>query len=102
MDWLISRAVEALLVPPGAILVLLLVVFALMWRRPPVARALLGAAILVFYALCTPFVSLHLLKSLQPAPADPRADPGGQAIVVLGGGLTPQAFEYGGDTVNPL
>lgn len=102
MQWLIGRAVETLLAPPGVILVLLIASFALTWRRPPVARAILGASILLFYLLSTPFISLQLLKSLQPAPVDPRTDSGGQAIVVLGGGLVPRAFEYGGDTVNQL
>ena len=100
MDWVIGKTLGALLIPPGAILVLLLVAFALTWRRPPVARALLGVSILVLYAFSTGFVSGHLLLMLQPEPRDPRADPGGQAIVVLGGGLVPQAPEYGGDTVN--
>lgn len=100
MDWLILKSLGALLVPPGAILVLLLVAFALTWRRPPVARAVLGFSILVFYALSTGIVSGYLLLSLQPEPRDPRTDSGGQAIVVLGAGVAARAFEYGGDTVN--
>jgi uncharacterized SAM-binding protein YcdF (DUF218 family) len=100
MDWLIVKSIGALLTPPGIILVLLLAAFAFTWRRPPVARALLGVAILILYALSTGVVSGYLLLALQPEPRDPRSDPGGQAIVVLGGGSSPQAPEYGGDTVN--
>ena len=100
MDWVIGKTLGALVIPPGILVVLLLVSFALTWRRPPLARALLGASILVLYAFSTNFVSEHLLLMLQPEPRDPRGDPGGQAIVVLGGGLVPQAPEYGGDTVN--
>lgn len=101
MDILIPRALGALLAPPGLLALVLLVAFGLARRRPRLARALLGAAALALYALSTPFVASRLLARLEPHPADPAADRGGEAIVVLGGGAYSEAPEYGGAALRP-
>ena len=100
MEWLITNAVASLLMPPGILVVVLLVALFLTWRRPQLARGLVFFSVLALYALSTPFVASHLLQSLEPEPRDPLADNSGQAIVVLGGGAYIVAPEYGGDTVN--
>lgn len=99
MEWLITNAIAALLLPPGIVVVALLAALYLTWRRPPLARGLVFVAVLALYALSTPFVAVSLLGVLEPAPEDPVADKSGQAIVVLGGGIYFNAPEYGGDTV---
>lgn len=99
MEWLITNAIAALLLPPGIVLVVLLIALWLTWRRPRLARGLVFAAFLGLYALSTPFVADSLLQALEPAPRDPLEDKSGQAIVVLGGGTYFNAPEYGGDTV---
>ena len=95
MEWLITNAVAALLIPPGILLVLLLIAVYLTWRRPPLARGLVLFSVVALYALSTHFVAGYLVQLLEPEPRDPLADKTGQAIVVLGAGIysTP---EYGG------
>ena len=102
MEWLIGKTAGALIIPPGILLVALLIAVLLTWRRPRLARGLLILTFIAFYALSTSFVSDHLLQLLQPEPRDVLGDRSGQAIVVLGGGIYPQAPEYGGDTVNSI
>lgn len=102
MEFLVTNAISALLMPPGILLVVLLVALALTWRRPRVARVVFLVVWLAFYALSTPYASSHLLQLMEPKRVDPLADKTGQAIVVLGGGTYFAAPEYGGDTVNSL
>ena len=102
VEFLITNAIAALLMPPGILLVILAVALVLTWRRPPVARALVITAWLALYVLSTPYTGSFLLHLLQPAPLDTRSDRGGQAIVVLGGGTYRVAPEYGESTVNSL
>lgn len=100
MEWLITNALAALLIPPGILLVILLIAVLLTWRRPRLARGLVVLAFIALYALSTQFVADILLQALEPPPRDPLADQSGQAIVVLGGGIYFSAPEYGGDTLN--
>jgi len=102
MEWLLSNAVAALILPPGVLLVVLAIALYFSWRRPPLARALTIAAWLLLYALSVPLVAGSLLRLLEPDPRSPAADKSGQAIVILGGGTAYAAPEYGGDTVNAL
>src|SRR5262245_59345318 len=102
MEWLLTNALAAFLLPPGIVLVVLLGALFLTWRRPPVARALVLVAILMLYALSTRVVSSQLLGLLESVGQDPSTDKGGQAIVVLGAGIYSNAPEYQGDTVNAL
>lgn len=100
MEWLITNALTALLIPPGIVLVILLIALLLTWRRPPLARGLVFVAFFALYLLSTQFVADSLLKLLEPVPRNPLADTSGQAIVVLGAGVYFNAPEYGGHTIN--
>jgi uncharacterized SAM-binding protein YcdF (DUF218 family) len=100
MEWLITNVVAALFMPPGILLVLLLIAAYLTWRRPPLARGLVLFTFVALYALSTSFVADYLVRLIEPEPRDPLADRTGQAIVVLGGGIYSHAPEYGGDTIN--
>lgn len=100
MEWLITNAVAALLVPPGCLLLLAAVGALVALRRPRTGRALVVLSLSALYILSTPFVANGLLGMLEPAPGNPLADKGGQAIVVLGGGTYFSAPEYRQDTVN--
>ncbi len=98
--------VEALLMPPGLLVWLLLGGLWLLarGRRRP-GLALSATALLLLYLLSTPLVGGGLLGLLQTAPAIPPAALGTQdaeAIVVLGAGRRSDAAEYAGDTVNGL
>ena len=99
MEWLITNAISALLMPLGIVLVLLLTAVLMAWRWPLLAWRPIAIACVMLYALSTQFVADGLMYVLEPAPRDPAADASGQAIVVLGGGTYHKAPEYGGDTV---
>lgn len=100
MEWLITNAIAALLMPLGVALILLLTALLMAWRWPLLAWRPITIAFVLLYALSTQFVANGLLYILEPAPRDPAADPSGQAIVVLAGGTYYKAPEYGGDTVS--
>lgn len=102
---LFNRMVEALLLPPGAVVVLLLSALMLWpWRRA--ARTLLLLALALLYLASIPATAHWLLDSLEqrygalPPDRIQRLDAG--AIVVLGAGRYAGAPEYGGDTVSRL
>lgn len=101
MEWLVTNAVAAALLPPGCLLLLGALgalLMALRCRR--LGATLVAAAFVFLYALSTHFVADGLLNALEPAPLDLAANPAGHAIVVLGGGTYFAAPEYGHDTVS--
>ena len=87
----------ALLLPPTG--PLLLALLGVLWarRRRALGTALALAGILGLGAISCNAVAVLLARSLLPqvAPAQPRDLQRIQAIVVLGGGVRPQAPEYG-------
>jgi len=94
VEWLITNAVSAFLVPPGSLLLLAAAGAVVAPWRPRFGRALVLVSFLALYALSTHYVADALLKTLEPEPRDPLADRSGQAIVVLGGGTYFSAPEY--------
>jgi uncharacterized SAM-binding protein YcdF (DUF218 family) len=100
---MLKKLVEHLLIPPTSVFVLALA-GALLWRRRPrTARWLVGAAALLLFLLCQPFVAATLLRSLQGhGPLLSPAAAAAGAIVVLTADHQPVAAEYGGATVGPL
>lgn len=100
MEWLITNAIAAFLVPPGSLLLLAAIGGLVALRRPRLGRSLVALSLIVLYLLSTSFLADELRKTLEPAPRDPLADKSGQAIVVLGGGTYFSAPEYARDTVS--
>lgn len=100
MEWLITNAIAAFLVPPGSLLLLAAIGGLVALRRPRLGRSLVALSLIALYLLSTPFLADELRKTLEPAPRDPLADKSGQAIVVLGGGTYFSAPEYARDTVS--
>ena len=98
--WELTNVVARLLLPPGLLILLILVGLALARSRPRLGIRLATAATLTLFVLSMPIVGSMLLHSLEDPYADPVRDASGGAIVVLGGGLYPGAAEYGGDTVS--
>lgn len=97
--WLITNLVAAALLPPLALVILLIAGLVLHRRR--VAMSLILTATAALYALSTPWVGGLLQKSLEiSSPLDPVALQDIDAIVVLGGGRRIAQAEYGGDTLN--
>jgi uncharacterized SAM-binding protein YcdF (DUF218 family) len=100
--WELINALTRLVLPPGGLIVLALLGLALIGSAPRLGRVLAAAALVVLYALSTPFVAGSLLSSIEVPYSDPTRDPTGQAIVVLSGGSYERAPEYGRDTVGRL
>jgi uncharacterized SAM-binding protein YcdF (DUF218 family) len=99
---LLPAVIEALVMPPGACVVLLLgALAALALGRRRAGLALAGAATALLWVAATPLVASALLARLEhqaaPVPATPA-----RAIVILGGGSYFDAPEYGGHTVGTL
>lgn len=88
-----------LVLPPGILLLLILVGLGLVRARSRYGVGIAFFATGALYAISTPFVGSTLLHSIEVPYSDPAADRSAGAIVVLGGGLYTDAPEYGGDTV---
>lgn len=101
--WLTTNFVAIVLLPPLSLVIVLAAGLLLQRRSPRLARSLILLATLALFALSTPWISGHLLKSLEISdPLDPDALRTADAIVVLGGGRRVAEAEYGGDTLNGL
>lgn len=94
-SWLVKNLVAAVLLPPLNLLLLGTVGHGLLRRRFRPGRTMIGVALLGLWLLCTPFVAQRLLATLEIPYAPVSGDEAG-AIVILGGGLYPEAVEYGG------
>ncbi|HSF48218.1 MAG TPA: YdcF family protein [Burkholderiales bacterium] len=92
---------SVLLLPPFSLLLLAAAGWFVIRSRPRLARALIGASLVLFYFAATPYFADQALKTLEAAPLH-HFDPNVQAIVVLGSGTYFNAPEYGGDTVTPF
>ena len=78
--------------PPGSIILALLVLAGYIWRRKhePRLAAVLGVLTLALYLLCSPLVSERLMGHLEQT-YTPPAEPQGDVIVMLGGGAMPDS-----------
>jgi uncharacterized SAM-binding protein YcdF (DUF218 family) len=97
-----TRLLESVLLPPLSLLLLLAFGIWLARRRRRFGLALAGLAWVALLALSLPAVSTRLKLTLEGHPLDPAQAAGGQAIVVLGGGVRAGAPEFGGDVVNAV
>ena len=104
MDFFLWRkVVAALVLPPIGPLALAVAGAALLGRRPRLGRALLWSGLALLVALSTSVVAGGLLRLVNDSPPVTLAQArSAQAIVILGGGVRPNAREYGGDTVGRL
>ena len=94
----VSVLLKQLLLPPASLIALLTAAL-LAGRGSSFGRRVALAAALSLYALSTPLVATALLRSVQE-----KNDTGAaaQAIVILSAGLSADAPEYGGATVDAL
>lgn len=101
MEILVIRAIEALLLPPGGLLLLAALGLVLLRHRRS-ALALFFTALISLTVFSLPVTAKALMRQLEFYPAlaaqDFRNTPA-QAIVVLAGGRYSGAPEYGGDSV---
>lgn len=106
-DWLARNLLVSLFLPPANVLVLAGIALACWWRFPRVGRTLAVAAALALWVQATPWFSNRLSHSLDVGPAldikaveAARTLPGTsaalpQAVVILGGGVSLGASEFG-------
>ena len=99
--FLMKKLLSALILPPTGLLLLAFLGLWLTSRRPRLGNGITVFALLAIVALSLPLVSTSLKRSLEgnpPISAQQLAK--AQAIVILGGGIYPNAPEYGGDSVS--
>ena len=99
--WELTNVTARLLLPPGGLILLGLVGLALVRSHVRAGAAVAAVALISLLLLATPVVSRNLLKTLEDPYVDPVRERGGDAIVVLGGGVYRAAPEYGGAAVGP-
>jgi uncharacterized SAM-binding protein YcdF (DUF218 family) len=100
MDWTLCTIAKSLIMPPGGLILLLLLGFFLV--RGVLGRILIFVGASVFLLMSLPAVAQRLMVGLEPYPAlapDSLAETGADGILILGGGRYAWAPEYGGDTV---
>ncbi len=96
LSLLFKAALKAVLLPLGSILVLIGLGLALGRRRRRAGAALVGLAALALLALSLPMTADATIGTLvRHSPLDPAAAGQAGAIVILGGGVTANAPEYG-------
>lgn len=98
LSWQLTNTLAALLLPPGALILVMAGGLALRRRRPRLATALLGSGLAALYALSMPLIADALLHALEGESQAANGN-GAAAIIVLGGGKSHAATEYGGDTI---
>ncbi len=94
---------KALILPPGGLILLLLLAFFLV--RGVLGRLILFVALVTLTLMSLPVVTTKLMEGLETYPAiapGQAAPPDVQAILVLGAGRYRWAPEYGGDTVDQV
>lgn len=95
-----SYFLSALVLPPTSLVLLTLAGLLLLRSRPRLAVALIGVSQLALLALATPVVAGAIARPLEPPPLAADGLKRAEAIVILAGGLSRGAIEWGGETVN--
>ncbi len=102
MDITLIKFIETFLLPPGLMIVMLVAGWLLAGRFRILGRFLMFAGVALLWLASTPLVADFAIGLLETAPALTEADlqpPKAKAIVLLAGGRTPAAPEYGGRDV---
>jgi len=101
--FLAKEIAKALILPPAGPLFVAFLGLALLRRAPRTGRILAWIGCLTLLAFSLSPIAYLLAKPLENVPPLDLAEGcGGQAIVILGGGVRRNAPEYGGDTLARL
>lgn len=99
----IKQFVKLLVLPPAGPLLLTLIGFVVVRRRPRGGRMLMLFGMASLALLSIPAIGGLLVQCLDRSPPlDVATTTGAQAIVILGGGTRTFAVEYGGPTVSAM
>jgi uncharacterized SAM-binding protein YcdF (DUF218 family) len=99
MEIALTYIVNAFILPPGGLIVLLVIALWLLKRRPAMARKLLITTTGLLFLLSLPLVSSNLMRGLESYPVLTEIQIKAfqpQAIVILAGGRRNHAPEFGG------
>jgi len=100
--WL-KALIKVLVLPPTGLLLTAVLGFGLWARFPRVGRWLAVASVLALLVISVPIVADYLTRFVDtPAPLDLAQAREADAIVIIGGGVRPDAPEYGGETLATL
>ena len=97
---LLLNLLSAWLLPPGIFVLFGIGCLLLARKRPRLGKSMAAVSLVLLWACSTQWLANILIRSLEPAAANPVTAAPAQAIVVLGGGRYLGAPEYGGDTVS--
>lgn len=102
LPFLIKKIVSALILPPTGLILLAFIGLWLSRKHPKAGRTLVTLSLIILLILSLPVTGNALLQSLETAPPISQAQLKDiQAIVILGGGKSNEAPEFGHeDTVN--
>ena len=100
--WAITNTLAAWLIPPGCLILLAGWGLLRVRKHPRSGKAVAVMALVLLWALSTPWLSRLLLQAWEPVATNVMQAPPAQAIVVLGGGQNHAAPEFDGDTVNDV
>lgn len=97
----LTYLVGAVLVPPASLILLALLGLALLKRRRALGLALTGGSLLLLLVLSLPAVAFRLMDTLEGPPlTNSRAVGEVQAVVILAGGVSYNAVDWGGTSVS--
>jgi len=97
IEHIIKRTLEALMMPPGINILLILLGLFIMRRFYRTGKTTVVFGFISLIALSLPIVKLGLFNVLEIYPPLTKAQlarPSAQAIVILGGGMSPRTPEY--------
>ncbi len=94
----LTYLIGAVIVPPSSLILLGLLGLVLRRTRPTMGNALTGFSLAALLLLSLPVTAYSLMTRLEPPPLVAAGD--AQAIVILAGGVSRGAAEWGGHTVN--
>lgn len=94
----VTYLIGGVLVPPASLILLGLLGWGLRRRRPVLGNALTGFSLVALLLLALPVTAYSLMTRLEPPPLEAASD--AQAIVILAGGVSRGAVDWGGDTVS--
>ena len=101
--FIVKKILSVLLLPPFAPLLMMLVGMMLLRHHPRLGRALAWGGLLAAVLLSTPVAVDLVRRPLENIPVPTlQTMKRAQAIVILAGGMTKNAPEYGGETVSRI
>ena len=102
--WLIKNIVANFILPPLNFILLMLLGWLLLKRKPKLGKSLIALSFVLLIALSMPIVANALMQWLEKDiyALQPAAARNAEAIVILGGGVYHDAPEYAMDAVNGL